>query len=66
MDYVTREQWNMIFAHTSEAIFFVNNQDLIESMNPAAAQLLGYEREESIGKQIYSILRIDPNSDVSL
>lgn len=66
MDYVTREQWNMIFAHTSEAIFFVNEKELIESMNPAAEQLTGFSQHEAVGKFIYDYLRIDPKSEVSL
>lgn len=66
MDYVTREQWNMIFAHTSEAIIFVNQQEIVESMNPAAEELTGYMSVESVGKSIYESLRIDPKSDISL
>ncbi len=66
MDYVTREQWNLIFAHTSEAIFFVNENELVESMNPAAEQLVGFTQNEALGKSIYEIIRIDPKSDASL
>jgi two-component system, OmpR family, phosphate regulon sensor histidine kinase PhoR len=58
MDYVTPEQWNMIFTKTSEAIVFVNNNGIIESLNPAAEVLTGYKVEEAVGRPMSEIFKI--------
>lgn len=66
MDYITREQWSRVFTHTSEAILFVNNDDVVELVNPAAEILTGYSQEDSFGKSIYEIFKIDGVSDFSI
>ncbi len=58
MDYVTVEQWNMIFAKTGEAIIFADNNGVIESLNPAALQLLEGNSGEIIGQSITEIFKI--------
>lgn len=64
MDYVSREHWNKIFALTSEAIIFINEQGLVELMNPAAEKLTGHTLELSLGKNIQDIFTVEGQTDL--
>jgi PAS domain S-box-containing protein len=66
MNRITREQWDMVFTHTSEAVIFVNENDLIESMNPAGEILTGHLLSECRGKSVYDVFKVEGISDFSL
>lgn len=52
------EQTSALVKTLPEPLFFLNPQGLITSMNPAAAELVGYTAEELIGKSFKDVLAI--------
>ncbi len=64
MDYVTREHWNKIFSLTSEAMIFINDNGLIELMNPAAENLTGYKVSEAMQKPVQEVFLVEGQTDL--
>ena len=55
------------FLHISpEAFFFLDSDDRVTEINPAAQDLIGKPSSEVIGKSIFDVIRIDPQSDISM
>ncbi|MCA9915507.1 MAG: PAS domain-containing sensor histidine kinase, partial [Anaerolineae bacterium] len=48
-------KFSAIFEHTQDAILLSNNDAIYTDVNPAACEMLGYTREELIGKTVWDL-----------
>ncbi|MEQ8531890.1 MAG: PAS domain S-box protein, partial [Imperialibacter sp.] len=49
-------QLSAVFDHAIDGIITIDERGLVESMNPAAARLFGYEPVEVLGKNIKMLM----------
>ncbi len=56
---VTEEQYRNIIENSADAIITLNNDDQITSWNRGAEQILGWKREEIVGKSVEKIIPDD-------